>query len=138
MLIAYWVCSLWLSSAYLNVFPPEPRLSEEANEKKLFLCWGQDAGILEVLPYHECDSVSKDQPDYLTCLLRLQVQHISSRYPVFISGEKFCVTLLSPTAVMGVLEGRLVKRFCENLFTLSVGSYTCLTFGKSTSLISQL
>ncbi|XP_013872588.1 uncharacterized protein tasor2 [Austrofundulus limnaeus] len=64
------------------------RVSEEANEKKLFLYCGQDAGVLEVLPYHECDSMSKDQPDYLTCLLRLQIQQISSRYPVFITDAK--------------------------------------------------
>ncbi|XP_030586391.1 uncharacterized protein tasor2 isoform X2 [Archocentrus centrarchus] len=61
------------------------RLSAEAKEKKHFLYWGQDAGLLEVLPYHECDQMSKDQPDYLTCLMRLQVQKISSRYPVFIT-----------------------------------------------------
>ncbi|XP_041853778.1 protein TASOR 2 isoform X2 [Melanotaenia boesemani] len=61
------------------------RLSAKANEKKHFLHWGQDAGILEVLPYHECDLMSKDQPDYLTCLLRLQVQNISSRHTVFIT-----------------------------------------------------
>ncbi|XP_047245780.1 uncharacterized protein tasor2 isoform X2 [Girardinichthys multiradiatus] len=61
------------------------RLSEEANQKKLFVYWCQDAGILEVLPYHECDQMTRDQPDYLECLLRLQVQHISSRFPVFIT-----------------------------------------------------
>ncbi|MEQ2313376.1 hypothetical protein AMECASPLE_001367 [Ameca splendens] len=64
------------------------RLSEEANQKKLFVYWCQDAGILEVLPYHECDQMTRDQPDYLECLLRLQVQHISSRFPVFITGKK--------------------------------------------------
>uniref|UniRef100_A0A1A8JC77 Family with sequence similarity 208, member B n=1 Tax=Nothobranchius kuhntae TaxID=321403 RepID=A0A1A8JC77_NOTKU len=63
------------------------RLSGEANEKKHFLNWGQDAGILEVLPYHECDSLSRDQPDYVACLHRLQIQHISSRYPVFVTDD---------------------------------------------------
>ncbi|XP_013125988.1 uncharacterized protein tasor2 isoform X1 [Oreochromis niloticus] len=61
------------------------RLSAEAKEKKHFLYWGQEAGILEVLPYHDCDQMSKDQPDYLTCLVRLQVQKISSRFLVFIT-----------------------------------------------------
>ncbi|XP_015246500.1 PREDICTED: protein FAM208B isoform X2 [Cyprinodon variegatus] len=61
------------------------RMSEEANMKKLFMYWCQDAGILEVLPYHECDQMTKDQPDYLACLRRLQVQHISSRLTVFIT-----------------------------------------------------
>ncbi|XP_013765008.1 uncharacterized protein tasor2 isoform X3 [Pundamilia nyererei] len=61
------------------------RLSAESKEKKHFLYWGQEAGILEVLPYHDCDQMSKDQPDYLTCLVRQQVQKISSRFLVFIT-----------------------------------------------------
>lgn len=61
------------------------RLSAEAKEKKHFLNWCQEAGIVEVLPYHECDLTSRDQPDYLTCLVHLQVQNISARYPVFIT-----------------------------------------------------
>ncbi|XP_042351730.1 uncharacterized protein tasor2 isoform X2 [Plectropomus leopardus] len=61
------------------------RLSEEAREKKQFLNSCQEAGILEVLPYHECDLMSRDRPDYLTCLVHLQVQNISARYPVFIT-----------------------------------------------------
>ncbi|KAF1386917.1 hypothetical protein PFLUV_G00099830 [Perca fluviatilis] len=61
------------------------RLSAEAKEKTHFLNWCQEAGILEVLPYHECDLMSREQPDYLTCLVRLQVQNISARYPVFIT-----------------------------------------------------
>ncbi|XP_049929954.1 uncharacterized protein tasor2 isoform X2 [Epinephelus moara] len=61
------------------------RLSAEAKEKKQFLNWCQEAGIMEVMPYHECDLMSRDRPDYLTCLVRLQVQNISARYPVFIT-----------------------------------------------------
>ncbi|XP_068458450.1 protein TASOR 2 isoform X2 [Clinocottus analis] len=61
------------------------RLSAEAKEKKHFLNFCQETGLLEVLPYHECDLMSRDLPDYLTCLVRLQVQNISARYPVFIT-----------------------------------------------------
>ncbi|XP_034391151.1 uncharacterized protein tasor2 isoform X2 [Cyclopterus lumpus] len=61
------------------------RLSVEAKEKKHFLNFCLEAGLLEVLPYHECDLMSRDLPDYLTCLVRLQVQNISARYPVFIT-----------------------------------------------------
>ncbi|XP_075998383.1 uncharacterized protein tasor2 isoform X2 [Genypterus blacodes] len=57
----------------------------EAKKKKDFLTCCQEDGMLEVLPYHECDLKSKDQPNYLTCLVHLQVQHISSRYPVFVT-----------------------------------------------------
>lgn len=70
------------------IFPPfNSRISKEAKEKKLFLNVCQEGGILEVLPYHECDLMSRDLPDYRTCLVRLQVQNISARYPVFITGE---------------------------------------------------
>ncbi|XP_029378843.1 uncharacterized protein tasor2 isoform X2 [Echeneis naucrates] len=61
------------------------RVSEEVKEKKQVLNSCQETGILEVLPYHECDLMSRDQPDYLTCLIRLQVQNISARYPIFIT-----------------------------------------------------
>nr|XP_040019569.1 uncharacterized protein tasor2 isoform X5 [Gasterosteus aculeatus aculeatus] len=63
------------------------RISKEAKEKKLFLNVCQEGGILEVLPYHECDLMSRDLPDYRTCLVRLQVQNISARYPVFITDK---------------------------------------------------
>uniref|UniRef100_A0A3B3H2C3 Uncharacterized protein n=1 Tax=Oryzias latipes TaxID=8090 RepID=A0A3B3H2C3_ORYLA len=63
------------------------RLSNEANDMKKHLFWGLDAGILEVLPYHECDLMSKDTPDYLKCLLNLQVQNIAYRFSVFITEE---------------------------------------------------
>ncbi|XP_061576989.1 uncharacterized protein LOC133443783 isoform X2 [Cololabis saira] len=64
------------------------RLSKEDNEKKQFLFWGKDTGMLEVLPYHDCDLVTKDEPDYLACLLRLQVQNVTSRYIIFITDTR--------------------------------------------------
>ncbi|XP_029008453.1 uncharacterized protein tasor2 isoform X2 [Betta splendens] len=63
------------------------RLSAEAKQKTHFLNWCQDTGILEVLPYHDCDLLSQDQPDYLACLVHLQVHNISARYPVFITDK---------------------------------------------------
>uniref|UniRef100_A0A8D3A9B3 DUF3715 domain-containing protein n=1 Tax=Scophthalmus maximus TaxID=52904 RepID=A0A8D3A9B3_SCOMX len=65
------------------------RLSAEDKEKKCFLNSCEDTGFLEVLPYHECDLMSRDQPDYLSCLVRLQVQNISARYPIFITDSAF-------------------------------------------------
>ncbi|XP_068168315.1 protein TASOR 2 isoform X2 [Antennarius striatus] len=61
------------------------RLNVEAKEKMLFLNQCQEEGILEVMPYHECDLMSRDQPDYLTCLVHLQVQNVSARFPVLIT-----------------------------------------------------
>lgn len=67
--------------------PSMSRLSAEAKEKKHFLNWCQETGLVEVLPYHECDLVTRDKPDYFSCLVRLQVQNVSARYPVFVTGE---------------------------------------------------
>ncbi|XP_076860256.1 uncharacterized protein tasor2 isoform X4 [Brachyhypopomus gauderio] len=61
------------------------RCSPDAQKKKHFLDCCQEAGIVEVLPYHECDVISRDIPDYLHCLVRLQIQNVSARFPVFIT-----------------------------------------------------
>ncbi|KAK3540454.1 hypothetical protein QTP70_031005 [Hemibagrus guttatus] len=61
------------------------RCSLEAQRRKQFIDCCQEAGIVEVLPYHECDVISRDKPDFLRCLVRLQIQNISARFPVFIT-----------------------------------------------------
>ncbi|XP_062855189.1 uncharacterized protein LOC134318281 [Trichomycterus rosablanca] len=61
------------------------RCSTEAMRRKQFMDCCQEAGIVEVLPYHECDVISRDRPDYLRCLVRLQIQNISARFPIFIT-----------------------------------------------------
>uniref|UniRef100_A0A4W5PBX3 Uncharacterized protein n=1 Tax=Hucho hucho TaxID=62062 RepID=A0A4W5PBX3_9TELE len=63
------------------------RSSAEAQGKKIFMDVCQEAGMVEVLPYHECDVISRERPNYLHCLVRLQVQNVSARLPVFITGE---------------------------------------------------
>uniref|UniRef100_A0A8C8JY97 DUF3715 domain-containing protein n=1 Tax=Oncorhynchus tshawytscha TaxID=74940 RepID=A0A8C8JY97_ONCTS len=61
------------------------RSSAEAQGKKSFMDNCQEAGMVEVLPYHECDVISRTRPNYLHCLVRLQVQNVSARLPVFIT-----------------------------------------------------
>eukprot|EP00063_Salmo_salar_P006468 XP_013981303.1 PREDICTED: uncharacterized protein LOC106561663 isoform X2 [Salmo salar] len=61
------------------------RSSAEAQGKKIFMDVCQEAGMVEVLPYHECDVISRERPNYLHCLVRLQVQNVSARLPVFIT-----------------------------------------------------
>ncbi|XP_031656892.1 uncharacterized protein LOC109867239 isoform X2 [Oncorhynchus kisutch] len=61
------------------------RSSAEAQGKKIFMDICQEAGMVEVLPYHECDVISRERPNYLHCLVRLQVQNVSARLPVFIT-----------------------------------------------------
>ncbi|XP_073724191.1 uncharacterized protein tasor2 isoform X2 [Misgurnus anguillicaudatus] len=61
------------------------RSSREASKKQSFIDWCQEAGIVEILPYHDCDVISRGRPDYLYCLTRLQMQNSSVRFPVFIT-----------------------------------------------------
>ncbi|XP_061533038.1 uncharacterized protein LOC133402846 isoform X1 [Phycodurus eques] len=66
-------------------FKENARFSAEAEEKKRFFSWSQETGLCSVLPYHECDAKSRDQPDYLACLVHLQDQNIAARFPVFVT-----------------------------------------------------
>uniref|UniRef100_A0A4W4H7S8 DUF3715 domain-containing protein n=1 Tax=Electrophorus electricus TaxID=8005 RepID=A0A4W4H7S8_ELEEL len=61
------------------------RCSPDAQKRKHFVDCCQEAGIVEVLPYHECDVISRGRPDYLRCLVHLQIQNVSARFPVFIT-----------------------------------------------------
>lgn len=63
------------------------RSQQDVQDRKHFLDCCQDAGIVDVLPYHECDVISRDQPNYFQCLVRLQVQNATTRYPVFVTGN---------------------------------------------------
>ncbi|XP_062408109.1 protein TASOR-like, partial [Sardina pilchardus] len=59
----------------------EARTNEDARGRKQFLDSCQEAGLVEVLPYHDCDVMSQERPDYLRCLVRLQVQNATRRFP---------------------------------------------------------
>ncbi|XP_016107841.1 LOW QUALITY PROTEIN: uncharacterized protein [Sinocyclocheilus grahami] len=61
------------------------RSSPEGSRKQQFIDCCQKAGKVEVLPYHDCDVMSRNRPDYLFCLTRLQIQNASVRFPVFIT-----------------------------------------------------
>ncbi|XP_051524556.1 uncharacterized protein LOC127423914 isoform X2 [Myxocyprinus asiaticus] len=61
------------------------RSSPESRKKQQFIDCCQEAGIVEVLPYHDCDVISRDRPDYLFCVTRLQIQNATVRFPVFIT-----------------------------------------------------
>ncbi|XP_028823182.1 uncharacterized protein tasor2 [Denticeps clupeoides] len=61
------------------------RSSREAQNMKHFMDRCRDAGVVEVLPFHDCDSVSCERPDYLRCLTSLQVQNAATRFPVFVT-----------------------------------------------------
>ncbi|KAK0139003.1 Protein FAM208B [Merluccius polli] len=63
------------------------RFSAEDTEKKHLMKCCQETGIVEVLPYHECDHMSRDHPSYLNCLSQLQVHNVTARFPVFVTGK---------------------------------------------------
>ena len=67
--------------------PSFPRFNVVSMDKKNLMKSCQETGIVEVLPYHECDQTCRPHPRYLKCLLQLQVQNITARFPVFVTGK---------------------------------------------------
>ncbi|OXB70141.1 UNVERIFIED_CONTAM: hypothetical protein H355_008748, partial [Colinus virginianus] len=65
------------------------RVDANAHRKNLILKSCQD--LIEVLHYHACDSSSSPESEYIKCLLNLQVQHVSSRFAVYLT-EKLNVS----------------------------------------------
>lgn len=45
----------------------------------------QKKHLVEFLPYHECDTQSRQAPD-LECLIKLQAQNIQQRHLIFLTG----------------------------------------------------
>lgn len=48
----------------------------------------QKKHLVEFLPYHECDVLSRQAPD-LECLIKLQAQHTQQRHLIFLTGSGF-------------------------------------------------
>lgn len=46
----------------------------------------QKKHLVEFLPYHECDTQSRQAPD-LECLIKLQAQHTQQRHLIFLTGS---------------------------------------------------
>lgn len=46
----------------------------------------QKKHLVEFLPYHECDTQSRQAPD-LECLIKLQAQHTQQRHLIFLTGR---------------------------------------------------
>ncbi|XP_015285158.1 PREDICTED: protein FAM208B [Gekko japonicus] len=61
------------------------RVDPAACSKDSILRSCQGADFTEVLHYHRCDSRSAPRPEYLNCLLNLQVQNIGARLAVFLT-----------------------------------------------------
>ncbi|KAM6301731.1 protein TASOR 2-like [Podargus strigoides] len=61
------------------------RVDANSHKKHSILKSCQGADLIEVLHYHACDSRSSPKSEYVTCLLNLQVQHISARFAVYLT-----------------------------------------------------
>lgn len=63
------------------------RVDSIAQKKNLILKSYQSVNIIDLLHYHNCDSPSSTKAEILKCLLNLQIQHISARFAVFLTGK---------------------------------------------------
>ncbi|KAM4902079.1 protein TASOR 2 [Sylvia borin] len=59
-------------------------LRDDAQKKQLLLRRCQGEELLELLPFHTCDSTTAG-PRRVPCLLELQVQHIHARFAVYLT-----------------------------------------------------
>ncbi|XP_069835096.1 protein TASOR 2 isoform X2 [Dendropsophus ebraccatus] len=83
----------WLIHYRENRKLKENKRSETLSVTKMSLLKSyQHSNIIEILPYHQCDSRSKEPLDDLSCLLNLQYQHIHSRLAVYLTGTTSMVT----------------------------------------------
>uniref|UniRef100_A0A673LY94 Protein TASOR-like n=1 Tax=Sinocyclocheilus rhinocerous TaxID=307959 RepID=A0A673LY94_9TELE len=72
------------------------RLNTEALDLLNLLTTYQKKHLVEFLPYHECDTPSRQAPD-LDCLVKLQAQHTQLRHFIFLTG--MCNRSMEPDAV---------------------------------------
>ncbi|OXB58057.1 hypothetical protein ASZ78_007716 [Callipepla squamata] len=93
------------------------RVDANAHRKNLILKSCQD--LIEVLHYHACDSSSSPESEYIKCLLNLQVQHVNSRFAVYLT-EKLNVSrevleskgiLVADTSTFLRMAHRVAARF---------------------------
>ncbi|XP_032914019.1 protein TASOR 2-like isoform X2 [Catharus ustulatus] len=61
------------------------RADANAQRKQLLLRWCQGEELLELLPFHSCDSGAAPEPRRLQCLQQLQLQHIHARFAVYLT-----------------------------------------------------
>lgn len=61
-------------------------LRDDAQKKQLLLRRCQGEELLELLPFHACDSAPAG-PRRVPCLLELQAQHVHARFAVYLTGK---------------------------------------------------
>ena len=61
----------------------------------------QKKHLVEFLPYHECDSQSRQAPD-LDCLIKLQAQHTQQRHLIFLTGTLIVLVIVIVIIIIGL------------------------------------
>ncbi|XP_063304360.1 protein TASOR 2 [Pelobates fuscus] len=99
----------WLVHYRENRKLKEDKRVDSASHSKIALLKSyQEINIVEILPYHQCDSRSKAQTDDHTCVVNLQSQHILSRLAVYLTDK--------PSSVAEELEHKGILVFDVDTF----------------------
>lgn len=109
-------------------------MDANAHKKHLMVKSYQGADLIEVLPFHACDATSSPKPEHVKCLLNLQVQRISARFAVYLTGkDELRVLLHVKLTWAGVIKGQETPHLllflcvrCELIHCKSVLSKTQL------------
>ncbi|XP_004854576.1 protein FAM208B isoform X1 [Heterocephalus glaber] len=87
------------------------RMDSVAHKKNLILRSYQSANIIELLPYHQCDSQSQTKAEILKCLINLQIQHVDARFAVFLTDKHISSEVFGNNGILATD----VNNFIENI-----------------------
>ncbi|XP_010619735.1 protein TASOR 2 isoform X3 [Fukomys damarensis] len=87
------------------------RMDSVAHKKNLILRSYQNASIIELLPYHQCDCRSQTKAEILKCLINLQIQHVDARFAVFLTDKHFSSEIFGNNGILAID----VNDFIENI-----------------------
>ncbi|XP_078533450.1 protein TASOR 2 isoform X2 [Lissotriton helveticus] len=99
----------------------ESRVDYVAKKKELMLKSYQESNIVEILHYHQCDSKSPPKFEDLTCLLNLVIQHISTRFAIFLTEKPNIVKETCTKHGIVVVD---VNTFAETVQKMTVPFYS--------------
>ncbi|XP_069485746.1 protein TASOR 2 isoform X3 [Ambystoma mexicanum] len=94
----------------------DARAESVAKKKDLLLKSCQESNIVEVLHYHQCDSKSAPKSEDLTCLLNLYIQHIATRFAIFLTDKP---SIVEETCTRHGILVADVNTFVETVQTLA-------------------
>ncbi|XP_005383904.1 PREDICTED: protein FAM208B isoform X3 [Chinchilla lanigera] len=87
------------------------RMDSVAHKKNLILRSYQSANIIELLPYHHCDSRLQTKAEILKCLINLQIQHVDARFAVFLTDKRTSSEVFGNNGILATD----INHFIENI-----------------------